>query len=75
MIFRFHNMDTKEFREYTPANIDGGAEAAWDLIMNLYELKKRNDRNEYAVLLKVVGMDFDVDFFEVNKYVVEVIGE
>lgn len=73
MKFRFTNLTNMESREYDERNIKGGAKTGWEVVNSLYELKKREDACDFWVMLKVVGLDFDIDMFKVTDFAAEVI--
>lgn len=73
MTFRFTNLNTMESREYKEENIKGGAQRGWEVVKTLYDLKKREDARDFWVMLKVVGLDFDLDMFKVTDFAVEVL--
>ena len=76
MKFRFTDTasaDFSEFREYDEKNIKGGAERAWSVIQSLYELKKREDADDWAVVLDLVDMPYDIDWMPVKTTIAEVL--
>ena len=73
MKFRFTNLTNMESREYDEKNIKGGAQAAWNAVNCIYELRKRADASEWLVWLDLIGLEFDCDTFEPERYAVEVL--
>ena len=75
MKFRFTDTtsETYEFREYDEKNIKGGSERALEAIQSLYELKKREDADMWAMVLELVDMPYDIDWMPVTTTVAEVL--
>lgn len=68
MKIRIKNIETGEIHGYTAQQIKGGAKRILEVVKTFNELKKREDAKDWALMLKLVGMDYDIDWLEVTKY-------
>ena len=72
MEIRIRNIETGEIHGYTERQIKGGAKRITEMVKNFNELKKREDAKDWAMMLELIGMDYDIDWLEVTKYEIEV---
>ena len=71
MTIRITNIETGATREYSDKQVKGGKKYLPEMVKNFNELKKREDAKGWAMMLEVIGFDYDIDWLEVPKYEVE----
>ena len=74
MIIRIKELETGATRDYNDKQVKGGKKYLPEMVKNFNELKKREDAKDWAMMLEVVGFDYDIDWLEVTDYEVELIG-